>query len=171
MRRIILLFISIAICFFISCNSKENDKKEIEIKITPDSVSTAISADSTKTIVNRSMIWNVELQPGQKEKLRAPENSKLDTFSSRHLIDLINANFQDIHLDLVKVSHDTIYVMIPNSKKLTQEIGNTGADNYLASTTFTLTELKDIKYVNIAMKAGDHAEPGVYSRADFKKLR
>jgi hypothetical protein len=54
---------------------------------------------------------------------------------------------------------------------LANEIGNTGAENYLASTTFTLTELKNIKYVNIAMKPGDHAEPGVYSRDDFKRLR
>ena len=84
---------------------------------------------------------------------------------------MINQNFPDIHLDLVKVSHDTIYVKIPDSKRLTEEIGNTGADNYLASATFTLTELKNIKYVNIDLKAGDHAEPGVYSRADFKELR
>jgi len=84
---------------------------------------------------------------------------------------LINNNFPDIHLDLVKISHDTIYVKIPDSKKLANEIGDTGAENYLASATFTLTELKNIKFVNIAMQPGDHAEPGVYSRNDFKRLR
>ena len=44
---------------------------------------------------------------------------------------------------------------------LTNQIGDTGAENYLASATYTLTEMKDIHFVNIDMKAGDHAEPGV----------
>ena len=77
----------------------------------------------------------------------------------------------EIHLDFIKISHDTIYVKIPNSQNLTSDIGDTGAENYLASTTYTLTEMKNVRYVNIAMKGGDHAEPGVYSRDDFKDLR
>ena len=161
----------IAICLFVACNSSEDKKAEPQPQEVVDTVSVAHSEDSAKTIINRSMIWSVEPETGEKEKLKAPKNAKLDTFSSAHLVKLINENFPDIHLDLVKVSHDTIYVNIPDSKRLTEEIGNTGADNYLAATTFTLTELKNIKYVNIALKAGDHAEPGVYSREDFKELR
>jgi hypothetical protein len=171
MTKIKLMCAGIAICLLVACNSNEDKKAETLQKVAVDTVSVAHSEDSAKTIINRSMIWSVEPQSGEKEKLKAPENAKLDTFSSENLVKLINENFPDIHLDLVKVSHDTIYVKIPDSKRLTEEIGNTGADNYLASATFTLTELKNIKYVNIDLKAGDHAEPGVYSRADFKELR
>lgn len=171
MRKIKSICATIAVCFFAACNSNKDKKAETQQQEVVDTVSVAHSTDSTKTIINRPMIWSVEPETGEKEKLKAPENAKLDTFSSEHLVKLINENFPDIHLDLIKVSHDTIYVKIPDSKRLTEEIGNTGADNYLASATFTLTELKNIKYVNIALKAGDHAEPGVYTRADFKELR
>lgn len=171
MRKTKLACAVIVLCLFVACNSNEDKKAEAQPPEVVDTVSTVNSVDSTRTIINRTMIWSVDPETGEKGKLKAPENAKLDTFSSEHLVKLINENFPEIHLDLVKVSHDTVYVKIPDSKRLTQEIGNTGADNYLASTTFTLTELKNIKYVNIALKAGDHAEPGVYSRADFKELR
>jgi hypothetical protein len=170
MRNIKFICAAIAVCFFVACNSNDDKKIETVQQETVDTVSAMHPEDSARTIVNRTMIWTVEPQSGEKQKLQAPAN-KIDTFSSAHLVDLLNENFPDIHLDLIKVSHDTIYVKIPDSKKLTQEIGDTGADDYLAATTYTLTEPKNIKFVNIALKAGDHAEPGVYSREDFKELR
>jgi len=162
---------AVLISFFFSCTSNDKKKEETPAVMPVDTVATSSSSDTAKTIVNRSMIWTVEPGGEKSEKLKGPENAQLDTFSTTQLIDLLNQNFPDIRLDLVKISNDTIYVKIPDSKRLTNEIGNTGAENYLASTTFTLTELKNIKYVNIAMKPGDHAEPGVYSRDDFKRLR
>jgi hypothetical protein len=118
------------------------------------------------------MIWSVESEEnGAKEKLKKPVEIKLDTFSSVHLVQLINNNYPEVQLELVKISHDTMYVKIPDSKKLTQEMGSTGAENYMASATYTLTEFKNVKFVNFAMKVGDHAGPGVFSRDDFKRLR
>jgi hypothetical protein len=158
-------------CLIFGCNSNDNKKVETIHETVTDTASASASSDTAKTIVNHTMIWSVQPQGSQKEKLQAPQNVKLDTLSSTRLVELINNNFPDIHIDLVKISHDTIYVKIPDSKKLANEMGDTGAENYLASATFTLTELKNIKFVNIAMKPGDHAEPGVYSRDDFKRLR
>jgi len=170
MRNIKFICILTAFCFFVACNSNNDKKIETQEQEVVDTVSTVHSEDSARTIINRSMIWSVEPQPGEKQKLQAPKN-KIDTLSSARLVHLLNENFPDIRLDFVKVSHDTIYVKIPDSKRLTQELGDTGADDYLAATTYTLTESKNIKFVNIAMKAGDHAEPGVYTREDFKELR
>ncbi len=149
-----------------------NDKKAAgKREGIPDTVSTSGRAtDSAKTVINPSIIWTVNSELG-KEKLSPPINAALDTFSSAHLIELINENFPDIHLDFIKVSHDTMFVKIPDSQKLTQGIGDSGAENYLASVTYTLTEHKNIKFVNLAMKPGDHAEPGVYCREDFKRLQ
>lgn len=166
-------FILIAIIASVvqGCNSNNDKKAEVKNEVSPDTVSISHhGTDSAITIINRTIIWTVNNDSGR-EKLTPPNDIKLDTLSSQHLIQLINENFPDIHLDFIRVSHDTMYVRIPDSKKLTQGIGDTGAENYLASATYTLTELKNIKFVNIAMKPGDHAVPGVYSREDFKKLR
>jgi len=172
MIKIKLTCAAILISFFFGCHSNDTKKEEIPaVTSSGDTVSQNHSVDTSKTIVNRTMIWSVESANGNAEKLKGPENVHLDTLSSSQVIDLLNKNFPDIQLDFLKISNDTIYVKIPDSKRLANEIGNTGAENYLASTTFTLTELKNIKYVNIAMKPGDHAEPGVYSRDDFQRLR
>lgn len=171
MEKIKLASVILVVCLIFGCNSGDNKKEETIHETVTDTVTASASSDTAKTIVNHTMIWSVQPQGANNEKLQAPQNVKLDTLSSTKLVQLINNNFPDIHLDLVKISHDTIYVKIPDSKKLANEIGDTGAENYLASATFTLTELKNIKFVNIAMQPGDHAEPGVYSRDDFKRLR
>ncbi len=170
--KIKLIGIAFISCIFFCCNSNENKKEEkVSNEVVQDSLSTNNSIDSAQTIVNRPMIWTVDNENSRAEKLKKPGDIRLDTFSSAHLIQLINNNFPDIQLDLVKISHDTIYVKIPDSKKLTQEMGSTGAENYMASATYTLTELKNIKFVNFAMNEGDHAGPGIFSREDFKRLR
>ena len=91
--------------------------------------------------------------------------------SAKNLIQLINNNYDSIHLDYIKTSHDTIYVHIPHSEMLTERIGSTGAEMYLASATWSLTELKGIKYVNYNFEEGDHASPGVYNRNSFKNFQ
>ncbi len=161
-----------SVCLFFSCNSNQEEKVKTppENEVT-DTVSSQNSVDSSRTIVNRSLIWTIERQGNEKEKLKAPDSTRAADYSSAQLIALLNQNYPDVQLNLIKISHDTIYVKIPDSKKLTNELGDTGAEEYLASATYTLTETKNIHFVNINMKAGDHAEPGVYTRDDFKSLR
>ncbi|MDP4284764.1 MAG: hypothetical protein Q8891_10085 [Bacteroidota bacterium] len=158
---------------FFSCNSNDNGKEEVINEEVQDTLSSSgNSSDSLQKIINRPLIWSVESgKNNEKEKLKKPEDVKLDTFSSVHLIQLINNNYPDVQLELEKISHDTMYVKIPDSKKLTEEMGSTGAENYMASATYTLTELKNVKFINFAMKIGDHAGPGVFSREDFQKFR
>lgn len=155
-----------------ACNSNQNEtvKTPPEEEVT-DTVSVDNSADSMRTIVNRSMIWTVQRQGNEKEKLKAPDSSLATTYSSAQLIDLLNQSYPDVQLTFVKVSHDTIYVKISDSEKLANELGDTGAEDYLASATYTLTQNNNIHFVNIDMKAGGHAEPGVYKRDDFSDLR
>ena len=78
---------------------------------------------------------------------------------------------KNIKLVLIKTSNDTLYVSIPDSEFLGQRMGSAGAQAYMASTTYNLTELKNIKYVNFDMEAGDHASPGTYSRESFENYR
>ncbi len=172
MLKLKILGAAVVVSLFFACNSNQNDtvKTPPEQEVT-DTVFSDNSVDSMRTIINRSMIWSVQPQDSENQKLKAPDSAQINTYSSARLINLLNQNYPGIQLDFVKISHDTIYVKIPESQKLTNQIGDTGAENYLASATYTLTEMKDIHFVNIDMKAGDHAEPGVYSRNDFKSLR
>ncbi len=159
-------------CCLSACNSNENKtENQPETQAADTLVSSGTRSDSSTSIVNRPLIWTVDQENLNGEKLIKPADVRLDTFSANHLIQLINNNFPEVHLDLVKISHDTMYVNIPDSKALSENMGNTGAQNYMASATYTLTELKNVKFVNFNMKEGDHAGPGVLSRNDFKRLR
>lgn len=171
MAKMKIFFFALLITTIFSCSSNDKKEQTTQEEVT-DTLSAPVSDDTTRTIVNHSLIWSVTLDSSDKEKLQPPQQqAKLDTFSSTHLIELLNQNYPDIKIDFKKISHDTMYVKIPDSRKLANELGNTGAQNYLAAATYTLTELKNIKFVNIDMEPGDHAEPGVYSREDFKDLR
>ncbi len=91
-----------------------------------------------------------------------------DTLTADKLIKEINASWEGIKLEFRKISHDTIYVAIPESSVLTQQMGSSGAYSYVSSTTFILTELQHIKFVNYNFVEGDHLAPGTMKRADFK---
>ena len=88
-----------------------------------------------------------------------------DTLTPQKLLDIINTD--KIHTDFVKISGDTIFIAIKESTYLTQQIGTTGAYDFMGTATYTLTELKGIHCVNFNFEEGDHAHPGTYGRKDF----
>ena len=111
----------LCVSLFSACNSNQNDtvKTPPEQEVT-DTVSSDNSVDSMRTIINRSMIWTVQPHDSEKQKLKAPDSTQINTYSSAQLIDLLNKNYPDIQLDFVKISHDTIYVKIPDSENAYQ---------------------------------------------------
>jgi hypothetical protein len=164
-----IVFFALILC---SCNSNSDKQENVVYKTERDTASINSSGDSVLTVINHPSLWTVEMQSNAgTERLKKPSIEIIKSFNPSQLIDTLNDNYKDIQLHLLKLSHDTIYVAIPDSKKLTQELGDTGAENYMATVVFNLTELKNIKFVNFYFKAGDHAEPGVFSREDFKRLR
>ncbi len=58
-------------------------------------------------------------------------------------------------------------VEIANSEYLSERLGSSGSQGYLAAATFTLTELPGVTAVEFLFPAGEHAMPGVYSRESF----
>lgn len=92
-----------------------------------------------------------------------------DSLTVPILIQKLNSLYPDIQLRYKKISGDTIFVAIDKSSYLTKQVGTTGAKGYLAEVTFNLTELKNINFVDIHFKEGDHAAPGTYTRTDFAK--
>src|SRR5690606_10248244 len=87
------------------------------------------------------------------------------------LIDIVNKRFpanQGV-VDRLACAICTVFVKIDSSQYLTAEMGSAGAREYVAITTFTLTEAAGINYVYYQFEEGDHAAPGVYDRLYFQK--
>jgi hypothetical protein len=70
-------------------------------------------------------------------------------------------------ITLQKIEGGTADIDIENDQYLTQKMGSSGAQDYLASVTYTLTENPGIKAVNFRFHEGDHAMPGIYTRESF----
>ena len=82
-------------------------------------------------------------------------------------INEIPSVFGKPYLILVSVRNDTAFLKMENDYRLTEEMGSTGANEYLAILVFTLTEFESIECVHLDFEEGSHAIPGTYSRRDF----
>ena len=137
-----------------------------------DSLSEPSTEEPAMTVINKPSLWRVEYEAAtKKEKLKKPIEIIPATLTASEMITQLNQNYEEVQLEMNKISHDTIFIKIPDSEKLTQQMGSTGSYNYLASAVFNLTELQGIKYVSFDFKEGDHAMPGVFSRDSFQNLR
>jgi hypothetical protein len=172
MNPFLFVLFAISMIVLLSCNpgsNKKNANPDIETADTVFEPANDTGGDSSLIMKNKSLLWQVE--GTEALKLHKPRVPGIDTMSVKNLLQLINNNYDSIHLDYIKTSHDTIYVHIPQSEMLTERIGSTGAEMYMASATWSLTELKGIKYINFDFEEGDHASPGVYSRNNFKNFQ
>ena len=171
MTKVKETFIFFILVFLTSCIHPDSSKSshewnETREDITSDSLdlndsSKLINANFKETKDNYS-IWFYDCITDSIIKFK---DLKRDAVTPSNLIKIINSKYIDnVLLDFSKISHDTIFVKIDESEYLTQRMGTTGANEYMITTIFTLTELKNIRYVNIDFEYGDHAMPGVYSR-------
>lgn len=155
--------------FLLSCNNAA-DSNTTETKD-----STFIQSDSTNGISEstgklKHLIWLPIFDSASNDiELKQQRKVNSDTLTANELIEEINASWDGIELVFRSISHDTIYVCIPASDVLTKQIGSSGAYSYIASTTYTLTELKNIHFVNYEFEEGDHLGPGTMKRTDFEK--
>lgn len=158
----------------ISCSSDTGGENESPEVIVQDTVHDMASEgiDSTLVVKNSPFLWRADFEASTNSyKIHEPENTRPDTLTVEKMILLINDNWDSVRMNYVRVSHDTVFVSIPNSEYLTQKIGSTGAESYMATTTFSLTEMKGIRHVSYSFKGGDHASGGVFTRDDFKNFK
>ncbi len=166
--RILLSFISFV---FIACNiplKNEEQKVEAIRQIDLDSLS---DQAIIQELINDSVLsdsifaWHFDRKafiPRQ----RHPANR--DSLSLEETIEHINKNkfFGKVQLKLHGVSNDTVYIKIPEAKFLTEKVGFDLAQDFLSTTTFILTDLDGINFVNFDFESGNKIESGVYSK-DF----
>lgn len=162
MKRIYFTTV-IAIVIF-SCNTKQTDKKF-------SSTDTAfnIVTDSNPIKTDAHYFWSAELGPKNGVIINKLRPVATDSLTPANIIQLLNEVYPEILLQLDKVSNDTMFVKISNSKYLTQQMGSSGPEVYLADVTYNLTEIAGINFVAVLFKKGDHAQPGIFSRTDFVK--
>ena len=144
MTRLNVILILVFMIFMTACNNQDKSKKD-------------------KEIVGQIPMWDFDCDSVL--KLR---NVSADTLTYSKLIKGINDKYLDkVYLEFDKISQDTIFVKIKNSEYLTEQMGTCGADQYIISTTFTLTELKNIRNVAFDFESGDHASPGINNRESY----
>ena len=91
--------------------------------------------------------------------------------SPDELINILNRRKSKCKIEYLKFSNDTLIIKILDDEYLTEQMGTSGAECYLAETIFTLTENDLIKFVRIEMDFGSHASPGLYTRDNFKDIK
>jgi len=121
---------------------------------------------NNKEIIESKKNWSVEFDTIA-SKFYMKEINSLKSQTLNQVIEKLNEENPQIILKLNRISNDTVFVQIDDSDFLTEQCGTAGADSYLASVIYNLTEFTNIEYVNFDFELGDHANPGTYSRANF----
>ena len=156
-------FFIVLITIIISCNTKKSEEEDSNI----DTAVKVIAADTANLKTDSHYFWSSELDPKKGLVMIRTLPISTDLLISAKLIQMINDVYPEIQLQFIKISNDSIFVKINKSGYLTQQMGSSGAEAYLAEVTYNLTELNGINCVDIRFKAGDHASPGTYTRTDF----
>jgi hypothetical protein len=136
------------------------------------------------TVLNRDHTWYVEydtatgkdlLVRGSKIKAVRGDINKMIIALNKTTFEAEASNAQKEgtaleppKMRLQSVAEGIAHVEIIDAEYLTQRMGTSGAQNYLAATTYSLTEMPGVRGVDFIFSVGDHAAPGVYTRESFK---
>jgi hypothetical protein len=156
-------FLLVFICTWLSCGCSAGSREVLDY-------------------TDPSYRWVAEVSSSGQDLLVRGENLDLIRDDPERLIHALNGSDRDPDsfrtpqgqeplgtpkLKLVSLVDDTISVEVINSPYLTQRMGSTGAEAFLAEATFTLTEHPGTTTVQFLFEEGDHARPGIYTREDF----
>ena len=154
------IFFIAAILVIVSCNNS-SDRSSAE---TNPSDTFAFGENTNDTL----FFWNVNSENGTRTKVLT---QTVDHPNAQAIINGINMVYPDVIMQLVKISADTLYVAIPQSDKLTRQMGSAGATQYFATACVNLFELASVNYINFDFTEGDHARPGTFSRQQFANIK
>lgn len=157
---LLIAMVSMIVC----CNTKKSEEKRVKT----DSTTVTAEADTAAIKKENHYFWSSDFDAKgllMTKMWPLPD----DSLTTTNIIQLMNGLYPEIQVRFNRQSNDTIFINIPNSNYLTTETGSSGPEVYFAELTYNLTEIKNIQYVNIQFKKGDHASPGTFTRTDFAK--
>lgn len=167
-RKLYIVYISLCITCLIGCRNEDRVIQERSDSV--DSIKdTALSSPQPVTLQNSPYSVELDTKTQQLKIVRGTQDLK--GIMAEDMILVLNKKYPGIQLKLEALNTDTLSVTIDDARALTQEMGSTGAEAYLAEVTFALTELVGIKAVKFDFEEGDHASPGVYTRENFEMFR
>lgn len=164
-----LLKLAPAILLFASCSGDSTEVKTDDIdssKIADTTFRALAVPDSSYEIVNAMgyYVWEVNAEKKTLKKNTAISETQVNIDS---VISGLNRQYEDIKLEKVSIAGETLNLKIDHSEPLTEQMGSSGAAQYLAQAVINLTSVPGVKYVHIDFKMGSHASPGTWSRKDF----
>jgi hypothetical protein len=125
-------------------------------------------ADSILVIPDTLLVYDIDTENKTiKRHTEIPDSA----FTVIRVINGLNEKYPNVHLQLLKLGHDTLYVSIPASEYLGEQMGSAGAEAWYADAVLNLAAVQGIKYVNIDLEEGSHAQPGVFSNEDYPGYR
>jgi hypothetical protein len=149
-----ILILLLASFLFYACGSNNADQP-------------AADADSTAATIIYP--WQAEINDStQRLEMKKAQTPGPDSLSIPAVIGYINQNYPKIKLDIVRSSHDTLFLKIDDAEYLTQQMGSTGPTMYFATAVYNLTEVPGIQFVHFEFEEGDHAQPDTFGRENFK---
>lgn len=164
MKKIIYI---ILMASFMACNTKEKEPENITIL---EQETDSVVVEETKLSFNPESKLYVWKSSPDYTKTKNPQLSN-NMLNADSLIKGLNEMNENVLLQKIKISGDTVYTEIKNSQFLTESMGSTGAEMYVADVVLNLTEVPGIKYVNIQLVEGSHMQPGTWAKDNFKKFK
>ena len=150
----------------ISCNTAQKDDID---KIEADEKS-EIGSESSVVFDPSTAIWGYDYNPQTEEyELKQLRSVDRNALTGESIENIVNKSWPRIDVKFLKIANDTVFISIPDSQVLTQQMGSAGAMNYLISTTYSFTEIIGVNHVSFDFVEGDHAVPGVYNRNSWDK--
>ncbi|MBS1509509.1 MAG: hypothetical protein JST86_01615 [Bacteroidetes bacterium] len=156
-----ILAITMATLFSCNTNSKQHQPGDDTVTLA------TIHRDTAMTGTDAHYCWTTELDAKAGIQLKRLRPINNDSVTIDNLLALMNTTYPEVQMRMMKQSGDTLFIKIPNSRFLTQQMGTSGAEAFIAEATYNLTEIKGINAVHFDFKEGDHAQPGTFSRTDF----
>ena len=163
MKRILLLA---AIAAVISCNAnKEKANKSLSIETIKDSATVEPTLQYNPE--SKLYVWKANFDYTKVQNLTL-QQAILNTDS---LIKGLNERYENVFLQKDRISGDTLYTFIDDSQYLSNQMGSTGAEVYIADVVLNLAEVPGVKYVAIKMEEGSHAQSGIWTKENFEQYK
>jgi hypothetical protein len=154
---------TLLVMLIVSCNTKKTDQEHAAV----DSLADRPFPDSVVKERVGHFFWVSDFDQKNGMIMKRAGLISPDSLTVSNILGMLNSQYPEVQLGLQKISGDSIFLKINKSAYLTQQMGSSGAEAYLAEVTYNLTELPGIDYVHLDFKEGDHASPGTFSRTDF----
>ena len=163
----ILFFMLCLACIF-SCSNNANDKAISDSARLRDLLGDSSEENIIELGKEDFYVWQVD---NDKKTIKRNPAITDQYLNADTLIIGLNEKFPKIKLEKLKQSNDTLYTEIKDATFLTEQMGSSGAEFYIAQAVLNLTSVTGVKYVSINFEMGSHATPDVWSRAKFEDYK